>query len=95
MRLSFDDEESFKEAAESLRFNNPPSDRDTHQQMGSSGSMPLQDSERNDDNIIPSDPNTLRRVGSSSSILPQERSGDSHVYFNDPSGNPEYTNKKQ
>ena len=26
MRLSFDDEESFKEAAGSLRFNNPPSD---------------------------------------------------------------------
>ena len=28
MRLSFDDPESFKEAAESLRFNNPPSDPD-------------------------------------------------------------------
>ena len=29
MRLSFDDTESFKEATESLRFNNPPSDPDT------------------------------------------------------------------
>ena len=26
MRLSFDDKESFKEAVESLRLNNPPSD---------------------------------------------------------------------
>ena len=26
MRLSFDDEESFKEVVGSLRFNNPPSD---------------------------------------------------------------------
>ena len=69
MRLSFDDEESFKEAAESLRFNNPPSDPNTTpQQMGSSGRMSLQDSERNEDSIIPSDPNTLRRLGSSSSI---------------------------
>ena len=69
MKLSFDDEESFKEAAESLRFNNPPSDPNTTpQQMGSSGRMSLQDSERNEDSIIPSDPNTLRRLGSSSSI---------------------------
>ena len=29
MSLSFDDPESFKEAAESLRFNNPPSDPNT------------------------------------------------------------------
>ena len=29
MRLSFDDTESFKEAAGSLRFNNPPSDSNT------------------------------------------------------------------
>ena len=27
MKLSFDDEESFKEAATSLRFNNPPEER--------------------------------------------------------------------
>ena len=26
MKLSFDDEDSFKEVVESLRFNNPPSD---------------------------------------------------------------------
>ena len=33
MRLSFDDPESFKEAAESLRFNNPPSDPNTTSSM--------------------------------------------------------------
>ena len=91
MRLSFDDDESFKEAVESLRFNNPPSDPDAHQRMGSSGSMPVQDSEtrRNEDNIINiisshGDPNTPRQVGSSSSILPQERtrSRDIQVFFN-------------
>ena len=83
MKLSFDDQESFKEAVESLRFDNPPSDPNTHQEMGS---MPLQDSERNEDNITQSDPNILRLVGSSSSILPQEKSGpgDIQVCFNDP-----------
>ena len=66
MKLSFDDEESFKEAVESLRFENPSSDPNARrQQLGSSNSMPLEDSERNEDNIIPSDPITLRRVGSS------------------------------
>ena len=45
MRLSFDDKESFKEASESLRFNNPPSDQNTQRRMGSS-SMPPQDQER-------------------------------------------------
>ena len=61
MRLSFDDEESFKEAIESLRFNS--SDPNTRQQMGSSNSMPLEDTERNEDrdNIAPSDPIPLRR----------------------------------
>ena len=71
MRLSFNDEESFEEAIESLRFNNPPSDPNSQQQMGSSNSMPLEDSEWNDlneDNISPSDPIPLRRVGSSSSL---------------------------
>ena len=47
MRMSFDDEESFKEAVESLRFNS--SDPNTRQQMGSSNSMPLNDSEWNED----------------------------------------------
>ena len=48
MRLSFDDEESFKEGAGSLRFNNPSSDLDSLQQVGStSGSMPPH--ERNED----------------------------------------------
>ena len=47
MRMSFDDEESFQEAVESLRFNS--SDPNTRQQMGSSNSMPLNDSEWNED----------------------------------------------
>ena len=98
MRLSFEDEESFREAVESLRFNNPPSDSNTHQQTGNGGSIPLQDSERNEDDItsLPSDPDILRRVGStrSSTILPsQERSGpgDFQVYLNSSPRNPEYT----
>ena len=90
MRLSFDDEQSFKETVGSLRFNNPPSDPNTLQEMGSShgGSMLPQDSERlgNDSEDIyfnnpKSDSNTtLRRMGSSSIVsppdLPQERSED-------------------
>ena len=81
MRLSFDDGESFKEAAGSLRFNNPPSTSDTSTlQMGSSTSSMLpQDSETNEDvcfNNPTSDPNTFRRMGSSSSISPQEGSED-------------------
>ena len=71
MKLSFDDEESLKEAVGSLRFNNPPSDRDIPQQVGS---MLPQDSERNEDicfNDPPGDPNIPRRdlEGSSSSIV--------------------------
>ena len=72
MRLSFDDEESFKEAIESLRFNS--SDPNTRQQMEGSNGMPVEDSERNEDcdDIAPSDPIPLRRVGSSSSLSIQE-----------------------
>ena len=52
----------------------------------------LEVSERNEENIIPSDPITLRRVGSSSSLSIQEirRSGDIQDSFN-PSSNPEFT----
>ena len=67
MKLSFDDEESLKEAVESICFNNPPSDSNTSQRTGS---MLSQDSER-DENICfndpPGDPNIPRRVGSTSS----------------------------
>ena len=63
MRLSFDDEGSFKEAVESLRFNR--SDPNACQQFGSSNCMPLEDFERSEDY---SDPIPLRRVGSSSSL---------------------------
>ena len=93
MRLSFDDEGSFQEAIESLRFNS--SDPNTRQQMGSSNSMPFEDTERNDagdrDDIAPTDPIPLRRVGSSSSLSIQEvrRSVDIPVKFNSPSSNPE------
>ena len=68
MRFSFDDEESFKEAVESLRFNN------ARQQIGSSNSIALEDSEfdRDEGDIIPSDPITLRRARSTSSLSIQE-----------------------
>ena len=54
MRSSIDDNESFMEAAGSLRFNNPPSDLNTLQQeplaasMGNSG---MQHQEGGEDNI--------------------------------------------
>ena len=95
MKMSFDDEESFKEAIESLRFNS--SDPNKRQQLGSSSSIPLEDSERNEDNISitlsASDPITLRRVGSGSNLSIQEirRSGEIHVFFDNPPSNPEYT----
>ena len=84
MKLSFDDEESFKEAVESLQFNKPASDPNAEQQMGSRSSVPgvpLEDSEGNGDNIIPIDPVTVRRVGSRSSLSIQEtrRSGDIQI----------------
>ena len=91
--MSFDDKESFKEAVESLRFNS--GDPNTHLQIGSNG-MPLEDSERNDaadrDDIAPTDPIPLQRVGSSSSLSIQEvrRSADIPVKFNSPSSNPEF-----
>ena len=94
MRLSFDDEGSFKEAIDSLRFNS--SAPNTRQQMGSSNSMPLEDTERNDaadrDDIAPRDSIPLRRVGSRSSLSIHEvrRSADIPVKFNSPSSNPEF-----
>ena len=98
MRLSFDDEESFKETVESLRFNNPSSDPGTQQQIENSDSMPLEDTraERNEDrdDIAPSDPLAipLRRVGSSRSLSTQEtrRSADIPFSFNGPPSNPEF-----
>ena len=86
MGLSFDDEESFKEAVGSLNFYNPSSDPNSNsiQRVGSSSGMPLQ--EKNEDICFddpPSDPNIIlqvRRVpvgsSSSSSMPPQERSED-------------------
>ena len=70
MKLSFDDKESFKEAVGSLCFNNPPSDTNTTLQRIES--MPLQDSERDEDfyfNNPSGEPNIFRRVGSRSSSI--------------------------
>ena len=87
MRLFFNDEESFKEAVESLRFINLPSDPNASQQFGSRSMMPLQEYESNGDNITPSDPITFRRVESSrtSSIQETRRSGDQVCFDNRPS----------
>jgi hypothetical protein len=64
MRLSFDDKESFMEAAESLqvRFNSPQSDSNTHQQVRTQ--------ERIEDigfNNPSNDPNTIQQMGISRS----------------------------
>ena len=88
MGLSFDDEESLNDSVGSLNFNNPPSDADSLQGVGSSGHGSMPPEERNAEDICfdnpPSDayddPNVIleiRRVGSSSSTSstpPQERS---------------------
>jgi hypothetical protein len=60
MKLSFDDQESFREATGSLRFNNPPSEPNSLEPMGIS--TPRQ--EMSEDICFddpPSDPNTLQR----------------------------------
>ena len=73
MKLSFDDKESLKEAVGSLCLNIHPSNPspNTLQRMPVGNMLP-QDSERNEDicfNNLPSDPNVLRRVGSSNSPI--------------------------
>ena len=73
MRSSIDDNESFVEAAGSLRFNNPPTDPNTLQQelVGSSGMQSQEWSENGCFNnpSLPNDLNTIRRMGSSSSSI--------------------------
>ena len=49
MKLSFDDPESFKEAAGSLRFNNPPSDPNTSSSMPSQLGPQLESPEISED----------------------------------------------
>ena len=94
MRLSFDDEGSFQEAIESLRFNT--NDPNTRQQMGSGNSMSLEDTGRNEDRddiaSLASDPIPLWRVGSSSSLSIQEirRSVDIPINFDSPPSNSEF-----
>ena len=96
MGLSFDEAAAVK----SYRFNDdsPNELNTTHQQIGNnSTSIPLQESERNEDNIAPSDPNILQRVESSSSIQEIRRSGDfqGQVCCDNPplafASNPEFT----
>ena len=80
MKLSFDDKESFKEAVESLRFNNPPSDHsDTIQRMGSS--VLPQESEGNEDICFDN-------VSSGSNRLDQLGMGSEDICFNTTSSNP-------
>ena len=73
MRSSIDDNESFVEAAGSLRFNNPSTDPNTLQQelVGSSGMHPQEWSEDSCINnpSLPNDLNTIRKMGSSSSSI--------------------------
>ena len=78
MRLSFDDEEPLEESLGSLYLNNPPSDSDSLQGVGSISSMLPE--ERNHDE----DPNVIlevRRgpVGSSIPSESQERSEDNDI----------------
>ena len=77
-RLSLDDEEYFKEAVGSLNFNNPPSDPDSLQRVGSSSGMPPEERNEGIDNP-PSDPNIILevqhwQVAVGSSSPPQKRS---------------------
>ena len=85
MRSSADDNESFKEAAGSLRFYNPPSDSNTLERVlvgSNSGVQPQKSPEENrrsqdicfNNPPLASNPNTLRRMESYSSMPPQERS---------------------
>jgi hypothetical protein len=82
MKLSFDDEDSFKEVAGSLRFNNPPSDPDISAlrelEAGNSSIPPrAEDSEGNEGiRFINNSPNSVGRAGGSTSTPPQERSED-------------------
>ena len=57
MGLSYYDEESLKEFVGSLNFNNPPSDPDSLQGVGSSGSMPAEEGNDSED-----DPNIILEV---------------------------------
>ena len=70
MRLSFDDEESFKEAAGSLLFNNPPSDPNSLALRRAGVSSSMLPHEGNEDicfNNSLSDLNSLQQVGSGTS----------------------------
>ena len=86
MRLSFEDEESFKEAVGSLNFNKPLSDSDSVQQVGSSiSSMPPERKEDICCDNPPSDSNIIlevRRVpvGSSSTQPHWQESEDTEIY---------------
>ena len=77
MRLSSDDDKSFKEAVGSLHFNNPLSNQDSLQGEGSSSSMPPEERNEDIDNPPSDDPNIIleiRRVAVGSSSTNLERS---------------------
>ena len=71
MGFSYDDEDSLKPSLESLNFNNPPSDSDSHQGVGSNSSIPPEERNEDDPNIILEVPRVAE--GSSSG---QERNHD-------------------
>jgi hypothetical protein len=81
MKLSFDDEESFKDVVGSLRFDNPPSDPNSVvlplREVGGS-SMPSQEIIEDIcfNNDSPSDTKSLGRVGRTP---PQEKSEDIEI----------------
>ena len=71
MGSSYDDEKSLKETVGSLIFNNPPSDPDSYQGVGSSSSMLPEEGNEDDLNTILE----VQRVAEGSSTG-QERSED-------------------
>ena len=73
MGLSYDDEESLKESVGSLHFINPPSNPDSLQGVGISSSIPPEEGNEDNPNIILEVP---RVAEGSNSGTGQERSED-------------------
>ena len=67
MSLSFDDEESFVEAAGSLCFNNPQSDPNELQQVGSITNTLSQEQEENENMYFNNPPSDRKQVLNSES----------------------------
>ena len=73
MGLSFSDQESLSDAVESLRCNFPQRDSDPNT-LGSTDTPEELDDIRSNDPLSDSSSLQIRRMGSSSSMTPQERS---------------------